>query len=186
MRETWVQSLGWEDPLEKGKASTPVFWPREFHGLYSPWDHKESYMTERLSLHFTHSLWVKAVSTRMERRLNCFRGKVSGTDVNLSRKSMRALSHICLFTTPWTASCQAPQSIDFLFFFLSKNTGVGCHFLLQGVFPTQGSNVHLLASCSDRQILLPLSKQGNPEQEELAIISKAECSGAALCWEGGI
>ena len=41
MQETWVQSLGWEDPLEKGKA-TPVFWPGEFHGLYSPWGHKES------------------------------------------------------------------------------------------------------------------------------------------------
>ena len=25
-----------------------------------------------------------------------------------------------------------------------KNTGVGCHFLLQGIFPTQGSNSHLL------------------------------------------
>ena len=25
-----------------------------------------------------------------------------------------------------------------------KNTGVGCHFLLQGIFPTQGSNPHLL------------------------------------------
>ena len=23
MRETWVQSLGWEDPLEKGKATHP-------------------------------------------------------------------------------------------------------------------------------------------------------------------
>ena len=34
MRETWVQSLGWEDPLEKGMATTPVFWPGEFHGLY--------------------------------------------------------------------------------------------------------------------------------------------------------
>ena len=30
MWETWVPSLGWEDPLEKGKAPTPVFWPREF------------------------------------------------------------------------------------------------------------------------------------------------------------
>ena len=27
MRETWVRSLGWEDPLETGKATTPVFWP---------------------------------------------------------------------------------------------------------------------------------------------------------------
>ena len=35
MWETWVQSLGWEDPLEKGKA-TPVFWPGAFHRLYSP------------------------------------------------------------------------------------------------------------------------------------------------------
>ena len=44
VRKTWVQSLGWEDPLEKGKA-TLVFWPGEFHGLYGPWDRKESDMT---------------------------------------------------------------------------------------------------------------------------------------------
>ena len=37
MWETWVQSLGWEDPLEKGKLPTPVFWAGEFHGLYNPW-----------------------------------------------------------------------------------------------------------------------------------------------------
>ena len=28
--------------------------------------------------------------------------------------------------------------------FPGKNTGVSCHFLLQGIFPTQGSNLHLL------------------------------------------
>ena len=28
--------------------------------------------------------------------------------------------------------------------FPGKNTGVGCHFLLQGIFSTQGSNPHLL------------------------------------------
>ena len=49
MQETWVRSLGWEDPLEKGKA-TPVFWPGEFHGLYSPWGHKKLDMSERVSL----------------------------------------------------------------------------------------------------------------------------------------
>ena len=38
--------------------------------------------------------------------------------------------------------------------FLGKNTGVGCHSLLQGIFPTQGSNLGLL-HC--RQILYPLS-----------------------------
>ena len=38
MRETWILSLGWEDPLEKGTAyplPTPVFWPGEFHRLCS-------------------------------------------------------------------------------------------------------------------------------------------------------
>ena len=38
-----------------------------------------------------------------------------------------------------------------------KNTGVGCHALLQGIFPTQGSNPGLL-HC--RQILYQLSYQG--------------------------
>ena len=52
MWETWVQSLGWEDPLEKGKATPPVFWPGEFHGLYSPSGRKESDMTEWLSLSY--------------------------------------------------------------------------------------------------------------------------------------
>ena len=38
MRETWVSSVGWEDPQEKGNAThTPVFWPREFHGLAKSW-----------------------------------------------------------------------------------------------------------------------------------------------------
>ena len=34
-----------------------------------------------------------------------------------------------------------------------KNTGVGCHFLLQGIFPTQGLNLHLLCFLYGRQIL---------------------------------
>ena len=49
MQKTLVQSLGWEDPLEKGKATTPVLWSGEFHGLYSTWGRKESDMTEQLS-----------------------------------------------------------------------------------------------------------------------------------------
>ena len=31
-QETWVQSLGREDPLEEGMATHPVFWPGESHG----------------------------------------------------------------------------------------------------------------------------------------------------------
>ena len=32
MWETWVRSLGWEDPLEKEMATTPVFLPGKSHG----------------------------------------------------------------------------------------------------------------------------------------------------------
>ena len=50
MLETWVQSLGLEDPLEKERQPTPVFLPGEFHGQrslagYSPWSGKESNTT---------------------------------------------------------------------------------------------------------------------------------------------
>ena len=35
MQETWVQSLGQEDPLEEGMATTQVFLPGESHGQRS-------------------------------------------------------------------------------------------------------------------------------------------------------
>ena len=47
------------------------------------------------------------------------------------------LSHVQLFVTPWTAAHQAPLSMEFT----GKNTVAGCHFLLQGIFLTQGSNL---------------------------------------------
>ena len=43
MQETWVWSLGWEDPLERGKATTPVFWHGEFYGLCSSWGCRVGY-----------------------------------------------------------------------------------------------------------------------------------------------
>ena len=45
--------------------------------------------------------------------------------------------------------------------FPGKNTGVGCHFLLQGIFPTQGLNPGLLRC---RQTLYHLSHQGSPKE----------------------
>ena len=35
MQETWVRSLGWEDPVEKGKATHSIFWPGEFQSMGS-------------------------------------------------------------------------------------------------------------------------------------------------------
>ena len=47
-----------------------------------------------------------------------------------------------------------------------RNTGMGCHFLLQGIFPTQGWSLGLL-HC--RQMLYHLSHQGNPYQCQINI-----------------
>ena len=54
MRETWVRSLGWEDPLEKGKVihSSILAWR-------IPWGRKESDTTEQLSLSLKSSLELK-------------------------------------------------------------------------------------------------------------------------------
>ena len=43
---------GLRSPGEGKGCPTPGFWPGESYGLYSPWGHKESDTTERLSLHF--------------------------------------------------------------------------------------------------------------------------------------
>ena len=55
MQETWVQSLGWEDHVEKGMASYSSVLPGESHGQrslvgHSLWGHKESDTTEQLTL----------------------------------------------------------------------------------------------------------------------------------------
>ena len=54
MREMWVRSQGWEDPLEEGMAthSSILAWRIPWTEIlvgYSPWSRKESDMTEQLS-----------------------------------------------------------------------------------------------------------------------------------------
>ena len=52
-----------------------------------------------------------------------------------------SVAESCLtFVTPWTGSHQDPLSWEST----DKNTGVCCHFLLQGISLTQGLNTHLL------------------------------------------
>ena len=60
--DPWIGKIPWR--MER--LFTPVFWPGEFHGLYSPWGHKEFNMTERLSLH----LWF--IHSSVNRYLGCF------------------------------------------------------------------------------------------------------------------
>ena len=59
------------------------------------------------------------------------------------------------FGTPWTVAYQAPLSMVFS----GKNTGVGCHFLPQGIFLTQELNLGLLHWQVDSS---PLHHLGSP------------------------
>ena len=135
MQETWVRSLGWEDPLEKGKATHSSIVAGEFRG-YSPWGRTESDMTERLSLHFTSVYNLRKGAAAAKSLQSCptlcdpIDGSPPGSPVpgilqartlawvaiifssawkwKLKRKS---LGRVRLLATPWTASHQAPPSM---------------------------------------------------------------------------
>ena len=46
MQETWFDPWVGKIPRRRERLPTRVFWPGEFHGLYSPWGHKDSDTTE--------------------------------------------------------------------------------------------------------------------------------------------
>ena len=83
------------------------------------------------------------------------------------RYTWHCLRHLCCFIAKsfptllrphglWLARLLCPWD------FPGKNTGVGCHFLLQGIFPTQGSNPHLLRLLHWPADSLPLRHLGSP------------------------
>ena len=72
-------------------------------------------------------------------------------------KDISVLSHSVLSDSwePWTIAHQAPLSLDSP----GTNTRVDCHFLLQGIVPTQGLNPSLLHYQAGS---LPLAPPGTP------------------------
>ena len=71
---------------------------------------------------------------------------------------LSCFSHALLFIAMWAVAHQAPLSMGFP----GKNTGVGCHDLLQAIFPTQGSNLSLLCLLHWQAGSLPLAPPGKP------------------------
>ena len=57
--------------------------------------------------------------------------------VSVSVSEWKSLSHVRLFATPWKVAHQALCPWDSP----GKNTGVDCHFPVQGIFPTQRWNI---------------------------------------------
>ena len=124
MRETWVQSLGWEDLLEKEMAphssilAWKIPWTKEPAG-YSPWGHKELDTTERLHFHLVILLW------------HC--PSLASFSVEFNVSFSRLIFLLCFMaTTPspswfWSTSCYSsalwfPQGLPPL---LSKDQGPG-------------------------------------------------------------
>ena len=72
----------------------------------------------------------------------------------VSERKWKSLSHVRLFTTSWNSPWNSP----------GQSTGVGSHWLLPGIFPTQGSNLGL-PHCRQRaavsSALHQLSHQGS-------------------------
>ena len=67
--ETWVRSLGWENPLEKGKATHSGILAWEFHGLYSPRSCKES-RHDWVTFTFTFLVWYSPLDSKEIKSLN--------------------------------------------------------------------------------------------------------------------
>ena len=103
-----------------------------------------------------HGLNPTNVSSKGETDLtDVMKQRISRQEINLALSKVKSLSRARLFATPRIVACTKllhPRD------FPGKSTGVGCHFLLQGIFPTQGSNPGL-SHC--RQTLYRLSHQYN-------------------------
>ena len=74
----------------------------------------------------------------------------------IKSSEVKSLSRARLFATPWIVAC---TKLLHPWDFQGKSTAVGYHFLLQGIFPTQGLNPGF-SHC--RQTLYRLSHQGSP------------------------
>jgi len=72
---------------------------------------------------------------------------------------LSCFSHVQLFATPWTVAYRLLCPWDSP----GKNTRVGCHALLQGIFLTQGSNPYLLQFTHWQAGSLPLAPSGKPQ-----------------------
>ena len=113
----------------------------------------------------TDSLWSSELSWGIHFCSRCRRGsqeqeKVPALGMNILRRVRACVlshfNHVPLYMTPWTVACQAPLSMGILQERILENA------LLQGIFPTQGSNPHLLCLLPWQAGSLSLAPPGKP------------------------
>ena len=141
MQETWVWSLGQEDPLEKGIATHSsiltwrIPWTEKSGGLQSMgWQRARCANANAKSLQSCPTLCDpidgsppgSTIPGILQARILEWVA-ISFSNAWKRKVKVKSLSHVRLLATPWTAAYQAPLSMDFP----GKSTGVGCHCLLR-------------------------------------------------------
>ena len=151
MLEMWVWSLGWEEALEEAMETHSKYCcmenpdgPKSLVG-YSPWGPKESDTTQHSTAHNVISFLLIPEVFSITTDLYFFFFNFRICVCMLSHFSRIQLAH------------QALLSMGFS----SKNTRVGCHFLFQGIFPTEGWNPSLLCPLHWQVGSLPLAPPRN-------------------------
>ena len=142
---SWVWLVTTLRPLSERK----LHWPPRYTMKINP--HKELFSK-------IYEWWKPMLSdlwTWISNLISRFRSREEAEEViaYLHASMLGHFSHVLLFATPWTVACQAPLSTGSP----GKNTGVGCHALLQGIFPTQGSNPPRLCLLHWQADSLPLA-----------------------------
>ena len=95
----WVEKMPWR----RERLPTPVSWPGEFHGLFSPWGCKESDTTEQLSLKFILSSWASLVAQMVKNLPSMQETQVQSLGwENHLEKEMSTHSNILAWRIPWT------------------------------------------------------------------------------------
>ena len=126
----------------KGKDNDPFEWNLEYEKVSS-----------RSTKQLRENGYMLKISCMAE-SLCCSPEMVTALFVS-SMCMLSRFSHVQLFVTPWTTVHQAPLCP---WNSPGKNTGVGCHALLQGIFSTQisknpGNQTHVsYISCIGRQV----------------------------------
>ena len=148
--ETWVQSLGWEDPLEKGKAthSSILAWRISWTiQSVQSMGCKESDRTEWLSLHFIRLSYIILKFI--------YQNSYAAIRIPLCMHACSVMSD-----SLWPHGLYSPWNSP------GQNTGVGSLSLLQGIFPTQGSNPGLWLQSDS----LPAELPGKPYNQGLLLL----------------
>ena len=110
---------------EKPPGHVGMYFPFEGTSFFLEWDKRQGIKVsycQHVASHFGHSRECRVRA----RFCCCCCCLVAKSCLTLQPHGLQPIRLLC----PWD--------------FPGKNTGVGCHFLLQGIFLTQGSNLHLL------------------------------------------